>query len=238
MTFFNALKALFPRSKSFNLIHDAPLRRFVKGLSYLPDDVKTEMEKVYLDLFPDYTRALDEWEKQFAVLFADEQYGDTRYGILKSLWRVNRGGQTAEYLQELLRQVDNRILVLENNPVKNPRDANAVLAAICGYKTAVAGNKACCCGYKKGDADFVPAVIKNDSENVYDIPIDAAYWENCFFICGGVVRNSIGEIVYCQKLEINKKWKPFIEYLILKIKPVQTAAIVFIKWVDQDTRRR
>lgn len=240
MSFFNAIKALFPRSKAFEMIQDSSLRKFVKGLSRLPDDVKANLESVYLDLFPESTRALEEWEKEFGVLFADEQYGDTRQGILKALWRSNTGGQTAEYLQGILQQVDNRILVIENVPVKNPRDANSVFACHCGFQSSVCGNKNMSCGFKVGDSEFVPAVLRNDSESVYDIPVDPIFWENYFFVCGGVVRNSRKEIVYCQKLVLDSKWKSYIEYLILKVKPVQTGALVFIQWVDglDETRSR
>lgn len=235
MSFFESLRKLFPRSKAFDMTQETTLRKFVKGLSALPDDVKTSTENVYMDLFPESTRALSEWEKQFAVLFADEQYGDTRAGILQSLWQANTGGQTAEYLQSLLQKVNSKIKVIENVPVKNPRDANAVLACICNYKAAVCGNKVLNCSYKLGDSEFTPAVIRNDSESVYNIPAESEFWENCFFVCGGVIRNSIKEIVYCQKLDLDKKWKPFVEYLILKIKPVQTTAVVFINWVDSAT---
>ena len=40
------------------------------------------------------------------------------------------------------------------------------------------------------------------------------------------------KIVYCQKLTVDAKWKPYIEYLILKIKPVHTGVIVFIDWKE------
>jgi hypothetical protein len=70
MIFFEAVKLLFPRSRFFRLVTDNMLRKFVIGMSALPDDVRTEMEKTYSDLFPDTTRALSEWEKQFSVLFA------------------------------------------------------------------------------------------------------------------------------------------------------------------------
>lgn len=232
MSFFSAIKTLFPHGKAWHMVQNTNLRQFVKGLSVLPDDCREEMEKVYLDLFPDTTRALSEWENQFAVLFASEQYGEQRAGILKALWKANEGGQTAQYLQALLQQVDKRIKVVENVPVKNPRDTNAVFACMCGQQSSVAGNRNLNCGYKAGDSEFEPTVIRNDSDAIYDIPVDETYWENYFFVCANVVRNSRKEIIYCQKLTIDSKWKPYIEYLILKIKPVQTGALIFIEYVD------
>lgn len=232
MSFFNVLKLLFPRSNAFELIYENKLKKVIKGISHLPDDVKSETGKVYFDLFPETTRAYDEWEKQFSVLFADEQYGDNRKGILQALWKANSGGQSLYYLQEVLQNVISEIKVYENIPVKNPRDANAVFGCMCGQKWAVAGNKKMLCGYKDGDSEFNPAVIKNNNEQIYDIPVDEDFWQNYFFIAKNVVRNKKGEIVYCQKITADKKWKAYVEYLILKIKPVHTGAIIFIDWKE------
>ena len=172
MSFFKVFKLLFPRVKSFELVFETKLKKFIRSLSVLPEDVKTETEKVFLDLFPETTRVFDEWEKQFAVLFASEQYGENRVGILKALWKANSGGQSLEYIQGVLQSVIPEIKVFENNPVKNPRDANAVLSCMCGQKWSVCGNKKLSCGFKVGDENFVPAVIRNDSEQTYDIPVD------------------------------------------------------------------
>ena len=232
MSFFKVFKLLFPCVKSFELVFETKLKKFIRGLSVLPEDAKTETEKVFLDLFPETTRAFDEWEKQFAVLFASEQYGENRVGILKALWKANSGGQSLEYIQGVLQSVIPEIKVFENNPVKNPRDANAVLSCMCGQRWSVCGNKKLSCGYKVGDENFVPTVIRNDSEQTYDIPVDRRYWENYFFVAKDVVLNKRQEIIYCQKMFVDAKWKSYIEYLILKMKPVHTGVIVFIEWEE------
>lgn len=243
MSFFKSLKLLLPSGKAFDITQNSTVRRFFKGLSYLPEDVKRENELVFLDLFPETTRALEEWENQFSVLFADLQYGETRRGILKALWQVNIGGQDLKYLQGVLQNINKNIYVFENIPVKNPRDANAVFGCMCGQRQSVCGNKKLNCGYKDGDSEFTPTVIRNDSDQLYDIPIDVQYWQNYFFVAKGIVINSKKEIIYCQKLQLDTKWKSFIEYLILKIKPVQMGALIFIQYIDgydelSDTKRR
>lgn len=232
MSFFKSLKLLLPSGKAFDITQNSTVRRFFKGLSYLPEDVKRENELVFLDLFPETTRALEEWENQFSVLFADLQYGETRRGILKALWQVNIGGQDLKYLQGVLQNINKNIKVFENIPVKNPRDANAVFGCMCGQRQAVCGNKKLCCGYKDGDSEFTPTVIRNDSDQLYDIPIDVQYWQNYFFVAKNIVLNSRKEIIYCEKLYLDTKWKSFIEYLILKIKPVQMGALIFIQYID------
>ncbi len=238
MSFFETIRALLPKSKAFRVVQDSQLRRLIKGLAVLPEDVRLEMEQIYMDLYPETTRALAEWENQFAVLFANEQYGDTRQGILKALWRANEGGQTAQYLENILQKINPGIHVFENVPVKNPRDSNAVFTCMCGYKTMYCGSPTGLCGYKAGDSEFEPTVIINDLTTAYDIPNDHLWWENSFFVAGSVIRNSRGEIIYCRKLQLNKIWRPYIEYLILKIKPVQTVAVMFIDWTDFDPVRR
>lgn len=242
MSFFNSLKLLFPYGKAWTSDKNTAAYKFTKGISALPDDVRHETDKVYMNLFPETTEALEEWEKQFAVQFAAEQYGENRKGILAALWKSNEGGQSAQYLQECLQKVCPEISVIENVPVKNPRDANSVMASMCGNKNMRCGNKRARCAYRLGEEDFVPAVIRNDNEVVYDIPINTEYWENYFFVCKNVVRNSVGEIIYCQKLELDSLWKPYVEFLILKLKPAQTGALIFIKWVEgldeNKTRRR
>lgn len=232
MSFFDVFKLLVPRGRAFNLVYDSKLRRFFKGMSFLPEDVKNETEKVFLDLFPETTRAFDEWEKQFSVLFASEQYGDNRVGILQALWKANIGGQSLQYLQSVLQQIAPEIKVFENCPIKNPRDANSVFGCMCGQRWAVAGNQKLNCGYKDGDSEFTPAVIRNNNEQTYDIPVDTTFWENYFFVAKDVVRNSRKEIIYCQKIVLDKKWKAYVEYLILKMKPVHTGAVIFIEWKE------
>lgn len=232
MNFLKVFKLLFPRAKSFELVCENKFKKLVRGLTVLPEDEQKETEKVFLDLFPETTRAYEEWEKQFAVLFASEQYGANRAGILKALWSANAGGQSLSYIESVLQNVIPEIRVFENNPVKNPRDANAVFGCMCGQRWAVAGNRRLNCGFKVGDADFAPSVIRNNNEQTYDIPVDDKFWENYFFIAKDVVRNSRHEIVYCQKLTLDVKWKAYIEYLILKMKPVHTGVIIFIDWKE------
>lgn len=231
MRFFHVLKFLLPRGRAFEITQNTSVRKFIKGLAYLPEDVKKNNELVYLDLFPESTRSMEEWEKQFGVFFSDLRYGDVRRGILKSLWQLNIGGQSVQYIQWLLQNIIPDLKVFENNPVKNPRDANAVFGCMCGQKSSCCGNKFLNCGYKFGDEGFVPTVIRNDSDQLYDIPVDKKNWENYFFIGKNVVRNPKGEIIYCQKLVLDKMWKPFIEYIILKTKPVHTGALIFIEYV-------
>ncbi|MGP1427465.1 MAG: hypothetical protein ACTTKB_04520 [Treponema sp.] len=203
----------------------------IKAIAVLPEDIRREMEQVYFDMFPETSRCVDDWEKVFAVVFSSKELEKQR-NVLAALWRINKGGQSAVFLESILQNIDKDILVVENVPISNPRQKNVVFVAVCKNKIMCCGNKKAVCGYRIGDGEFDPTVLRNDVSEVYSIKNDKKYWGFCFFVCKRVVRNSKGEILYIEKLKLKKDFKKFVEYFILKIKPVHSVAIVFIEWVD------
>ena len=231
MIFFKVFSYLYPRSKAFRSVVDSSFRKFLKGLSYVPEDLKTYSEAAYMDLFPDTTRELQKWEKGFGLVFTAQYDVPTRRKLLSSFWKINTGGQTGDYLQNILQQVSPDFHVVENIPVRDPRDSNAVYAAVNKNKNMCCGNKYAVCGRKLGDSKFIPTVLRNDSEGFYTLPDKVDHWRSCFFICKSAIRNRYGAIIYVQKLKVDKKWKDFIEYIILKIKPAHTTAILFVEYI-------
>jgi hypothetical protein len=230
---FDVLKNLFPRSRAFQLFIDNQKRKLVKGLSVLLEDVRHEAELVYFDLFPDTTRFPSMWEKVFSLLFTKDELKKRR-DVLDSLWKINaNSGQSKVFLEEILQNIDSNINVIENIPVGNPRDSNVVLFSINKNPNMVCGNKKAVCGYRIGDSDFIPYVLQNDTCKLYDIPDDRNFWGFCFYIGGNVVRNNKNEILYISKIKVDSVWKNYIEYLILKVKPVHTTAVLFIEWKQE-----
>ena len=67
--FFDAVKSLLPTSMTWNLTQQRNLRRLFEAIAVLPEDLRTEIEKVYMDFFPDSTRCIDRWEEVFTVIF-------------------------------------------------------------------------------------------------------------------------------------------------------------------------
>lgn len=230
MRVFDAIKNLFPLSKAFQLFTDNNKRKFIKGLSRLPENVRHEIELVYGDLFPDTTRFPEKWESVFAVIFREDEL-EKRRDILDSLWKINQGGQSAQFLEDTLRRIHDDIRVVENIPVRNPRDSNVVIMMVCDAEIAVCDNEKAVCDYRIGDETFIPTILQNDSSGPYSIPNNSKYWEFCTFICKSVIRNTRNQIMYIEWLEIDKRWQNFVEYLILKIKPRQQTAVMFIKWI-------
>ena len=229
--FFDAIKLLFPRSRAFNFTIDSNKRKLIKAIAVLPEDIRHEMERVYFDMFPETSRCIEDWEKVFAVVFSSKELAKQR-NVLAALWRINKGGQSAAFLESVLQNIDKDILVVENVPVSNPRQRSVTHVAVCGNKIMCCGNKKAVCGYRIGDGAFEPAVLRNDVSELCSIKNDKKYWSFCFFVCKRVERNTKGEILYIEKLKLKKDFKKFVEYFILKIKPVHSVAVVFIDWVD------
>jgi hypothetical protein len=231
LKYFEAIKILFSRSKSFELFVDNNKRKLIKGFSFLPEHIRHDFELVYFDLFPDTTRFPEKWEDVFAILFRDDEL-EKRRDILDSLWKINKGGQAWPFLQSILQALDSNIHVFENTPLRNPRDSNIAYYCVNGNKGMCNFNKYAKNAVRTGDASFVPVVLQNDVSGNYSIPNNPIFWETCFFVCKSVVRNSRNEITYIERLRINKKWQNYIEYMILKIKPVQSKAILFVEWTE------
>ena len=228
--FFDAIKLLFPRSRAFNLTIDSNKRKLIKAIAVLPEDIRHEMERVYFDMFPETSRCIDDWEKVFAVVFSSKELKKQRR-VIAALWRINKGGQSAIFLESMLRNIDANILIVENAPVSNPRQRSVTNVAVCGNKTLCCKNVKAVCGYRIGDENFSPSILRNDVSELYSIKNDPRFWAYCYFVCKRVVRNSKNEILYIEKLQIKKEFRNYIEYLILKIKPVHTVAVMFIEWV-------
>jgi len=230
LKFFEAIKNLFSHSRAFQLFVDNNKRKLVKGLSFLPENTRQEAELVYFDIFPDTTRYPEKWENVFGIIFTEAEL-EKRRDILDSLWKINRGGQSPVFLEEVLQKIDGAIHVFENVPLRNPRDSNTAYPSCCDNKIMVCDHKHALCDFRVGDENFIPTLLMNNISEVYNFPADPKFWETCFFVCKSVVRNNRNEILYIERLQIAEIWKNYIEYLILKIKPLHTTAVLFVEWL-------
>jgi len=230
LKYFDAIKALFSHSRAFQLFVDNNKRKLVKGLSFLPENTRQEAELVYFDIFPDTTRYPEKWENVFGILFTEAEL-EKRRDIIDSLWKINRGGQSPVFLEEILQKIDDAIHVFENVPLRNPRDSNIAYPSCCDNKIMVCDHKHALCDFRVGDENFIPTLLMNNTSEVYNFPGDPKFWETCFFVCKSVVRNNRDEILYIKRLQIAERWKNYIEYLILKIKPLHTTAVLFVEWL-------
>lgn len=229
-SFFNAIKSLLPSSQTWNLSQEKNMRKLFEAMAVLPEDLRQEIEGVYLDYFPETTRSPERWEKVFQVVFTQAEL-ELRRAALAGLWQMNNGGGAAIFLRQVLQEVWPSLQLVENIPVGNPRGPSAVNYMVCGNETACCGNRKAVCGYRIGDGDFETTIIRNDTASSYTIPNDPAWWGYCFYLCESVVRDSRGVIIYVKRIEIPAIYKNYIEYFILRMKPVQSVAVLAIKWI-------
>lgn len=235
VNFLNVIKNLLPKSKTWDITKDTNIRKLLEAIAVLPEELRKEIELVYMDLFADSTRQLDEWEKVFTVLFTRQEY-DMRRSTLALLWSTNHGGQSKYFLETTLKNIFPEIVVEENIPCKNPRQANIAYLCSSDNENMVCDKAEAVCDYREGDETLIPQVLRNNSTAAYSIPNDKRYWAFCFYVCKRVVRNDKNYIMFIEKLEIPVLYKNYIEYLILRLKPVHTVAVLAVEWVEENAR--
>jgi hypothetical protein len=101
MIFLRVFKHLLPRGRAWRITVNKKLRQFFAGLSGVGDRVKIYLDEIWLDIFPETTRQLDEWEQQFGLPdtgITEQQRRDR----LAATWRA-LGGQSPQYIQGALR---------------------------------------------------------------------------------------------------------------------------------------
>jgi len=101
MDFLRLYQHLLPDGRAWRTTVNKRLRQFLDGLTVLPDGVKQSADSVWLDLLPDTTDKLDDWERQFGLPgnITDEL---DRRARLTATWRQLEGGQAPRYIQDTL----------------------------------------------------------------------------------------------------------------------------------------
>lgn len=230
--FIDAVKALLPSSPAWNIIHETNLRKLFEAIAVLPEEIRTDIELVYMDYFADSTRFLEKWEDVFMVIFKRTEI-EQRRKVLALLWSMNQGGQSLSFIQNVLQGIFSEIVIEENIPCVNPRQKNFAYFCVCENEVMVCDGEKALCDYREGDENFIPTILRNNTSELYTLPESADYWAFCFFVCKSVVRNSRNEILYVEKLQIPIMFKNYIEYLILHVKPVHTIAVMAIEWIEE-----
>lgn len=100
MIFLRIFKHLLPHARAWRITVDKKLRQFFEGLSGVGSDVKTFYDEIWIDIFPDTTREVSGWEKQFGLRntgLTEQQRRDRLTATWKAL-----GGQDPRYIQDTL----------------------------------------------------------------------------------------------------------------------------------------
>lgn len=98
--FFRVLRHLLPNGRAWRLTVDKNLRRLFEGLAGAAESARLFVDRVHRDLFPQETRELSAWERQFALPDTGLNEQDRR-GRLAAAWRAV-GGQDPRYIQDTL----------------------------------------------------------------------------------------------------------------------------------------
>lgn len=234
-TFFSAIRALLPRTRAFDITLPTNMRRLFEAISALPDDIRRELEGVYLDHFPETTRALEKWEEVFRVQLSATLFtAGERRRVLSALWWMRYGNTTAQFMEKILGLFFPGVRVTENVPVVNAPGLVFAYKSVCRASYMVCGNRRAVCDYHIGHRDWLPTILRNDTTQPWDIPAGDAYSSLCFFISRDVYREADGRIQVLQRLKVHEKWQRFLEYVVLSLKPVHTTAILFVIYVPND----
>lgn len=233
--FFGAIRALLPRTRAFDITQPKNMRRLFEAISVLPADVRTELEKVYLDNFPDTTRALEKWESAFRIHFSETLFSiEERRNALSALWWLRYGSTTDIYMQKILALFFPGVRVTKNIPSINALGLVFAYKSVNGASYMRCGNRRAVCDYHIGEREWIPTILRNDTSQPWDLPVTVARSALVFFISRDVYREESGKIQVMQRLKVHEKWRQFLEYVVLSLKPVHTTAVLFVKYVPND----
>ena len=232
MIFFRQFQHLLPNGRAWSLTIDKALRRFMVGLSDVSRQSRDFVDRVYLDLFPNTTRALESWERQFNLPDSGltEQQRRTR---LTATWRA-LGGQSAQYIQGILRDSGFDVYVHEwfndDGTVRNPAlylnsDGDSIrYTAELGEAAAEMGEPGIELGERRTPVGYllVNRILDNDGAPVpYQIPTDQNQWRYILYI---------GAENFGDDATIDPKRRDEFEELLLKLKPAQQWIGVIVKF--------
>jgi hypothetical protein len=101
MNFLRLYQHLLPDGRAWRTTINKRLRQFFEGLTVIPSGVKEAADSVWLDLLPDSTDKLKEWEEEFGLQGNIIAEADRR-SRLAATWRALVGGQSPHYIQSTL----------------------------------------------------------------------------------------------------------------------------------------
>jgi hypothetical protein len=227
MLFLRVFQHLLPDALAWRLTTQKTLRRFFEGLAGTPADARAFVDEVYEDLFPETTRELAEWERQFGI--EPNPSEAVRRQNLAAEWAAT-GGQSPHYIQSVLRTAGFDVYIHEwwsSGPpyiARDPRDYTKlplVGSTQCGESRARCGeSSARCSRFLQND----PRYLVNENlthEAPPPIPDDPNRWRFFFYI-GGQTFPEFAFVPAERRGELKR--------LILKIKPAQQWVVLLINF--------
>jgi len=241
MKFLDLYKHLLPRARAWKITIKKQLREFFEGLSGFPEAVKLFFDLIFGDIFPQTTRELDKWEKQFNLSNSALSDADRRTA-LDAAWKA-LGGQDPRYIQDSLQAAGFPVYIHEwwvpgtepavgvhgcvtpRNPLQFVTPEEGTIGGMdCGEPLAECGEPSAECGNPKLDGVGILLVNKigyKDNYIEYQVPSDSATWPYFLYIAG-VDINDVVSIPANRRDEF--------ETLCLKICPAQQWLVLMVNY--------
>ncbi len=99
--FLNIFKHLLPRARAWSINFGTQLRQFFEGLTIVGINFKEFIDVIWLDIFPQPTQFLNDWEVQFGLRDNPILTEQERRDRLDAAWKA-QGGQDPRYIQDTL----------------------------------------------------------------------------------------------------------------------------------------
>ncbi len=232
--FINAVSLLFPKNRAFDLTVERDFTRLINGLLSVADSERERIERVYLDYFPDTSRALEEFQKTFRFRFSSEFTEQEIRMALNALVRMRYANSTVESISKVFQEFVPEGLIVENTPVTNAAGLCFAYRSVCGNTNIRCGNERAMCNWHIGNRAWTPTVLKTDAAEGWNLPYNRAWWQLCFFVCYKAFRQEDGKFIAIQRLKVHQKWKTFLEFVLLTLKPIRSVAVMFLEYVPND----
>ena len=114
------IKLLLPQARAWSITVNKRLRQFFEGLATTFDAYVAFIGAVWQEIFPFSTTQLDRWENQFGLIYNESLPDADRRAAIDAEWKAV-GGQSAEYIQGILRTAGFDVFVYESfNPGRWP----------------------------------------------------------------------------------------------------------------------
>lgn len=228
---FSPLRRLLPTGDAWRAAAESQLRALLEGLSPAFVRAREFSNSAYLDLFPDRTRELKEWEAEFGVFPRENVSDDVRRTVILGR-KATTGGQSPHYLQATLRAAGFDVYVHEcwasTSPFvpRDPRaytDAPLIGTHRCGAPGSRCGAPGARCNRFLTNQPGYWQTLRWAGEAPDPVPEDSAYWP--FFIYLG------GETFGTRFRILASRWCEF-QWLVQQIKPARHWVVVFADIVE------
>lgn len=227
--FLRIIQHLLPTGEAWRTTIDKALRRLFDGLSTIGNDARAYIDLVYLDLFPETTRQLEEWERFYGLSPTASTTEASRRLALSAEWKAT-GGQSAWYIQSVLRAAGFDVYVFSawesESPwvARDPRDylTSALLGTTqCGEALAQCGEAGAVCGTTLVNDPSYLVNVDLTSRAQPPLPSDPARWPHFMYV--GAEEFGVG-------VAIDVARRAEFERLVLKLRPLHSWVGLFVDY--------